>query len=319
MKKNFWNNLPKPFTVLAPMEDVTDIVFRKIIDDISPPDVYFTEFVNCEGLMSKGKDAVIHRLKRDQNLNSSKPTVAQIWGIKPENYYEVAKLCNQMGFDGIDINMGCPQRNVTKTGACSALIKNKPLAKEIISATKEGAKDIPVSVKTRIGFNKIAIQDWIGFLLEQDLPVLSIHLRTTKEMSKVPAHWELMKEIVDLRNKVNQDTKIVGNGDLVDYADIKDKYKKHKIDGGMIGRGIFNNLQAFTNTPYSELTKEERIKLCLKHIELFENTWGDSKKYDILKKYFKIYISNFEDSKEIKNRIMDTKSTQEAKKIIADL
>lgn len=315
--KNFWNNLPKPFTVLAPMEDVTDIVFRKIIDDTYAPDVYFTEFVNCEGLMSQGREKVIHRLKRDKELNSNKPTVAQIWGIKPENYFEVAKLCNELGFDGIDINMGCPQRNVTKTGACSALIKNHTLAKEIIQATQEGSKNIPVSVKTRIGFNKIAIDEWISFLLEQNLPALSVHLRTTKEMSKVPAHWELIDQIIDLRNKINQETLIVGNGDIKNYSDIKQKHEDNKIDGGMIGRGIFKNINAFNKIDDSNnLTFMDSLKTCKKHIELFEKTWGKSKKYDILKKYYKIYISDYPESKNIKNELMSTNSTQEAISII---
>jgi len=319
--KNFWNSLPKPFSVLAPMEDVTDIVFRKIIHDIASPDVYFTEFVNCEGLLSIGKDAIIHRLKNDGNLKTNIPIVAQIWGLKPENFYEVAKMCTKMGFNGIDINMGCPQRNVTKTGACSALIKNPNLAKEIIIATKEGAKEIPVSVKTRIGYNKIIIPEWIGFLLNQNLDALTVHLRTVKEMSSVEAHWDEISGIVKLRDIIAQNTKIIGNGDLINYSDIINKFKSYNIDGGMIGRGIFKNIYAFEKNINNNIIKTNddtilRLETCKKHILLFKKTWGNSKKYDLLKKYFKIYISEFETSKELRNTLMNTKSIQDAINIL---
>ena len=316
--KNFWKELPKPFTVLAPMEDVTDIVFRKIIDEIAAPDVYFTEFVNCEGLVSEGKKALIHRLMKTtkESLNTKKPVVAQIWGLDPINFKAVAKMAEEMGFDGVDINMGCPQRNVTKTGACSALIKNPDLAQKIIQATKEGAKNIPVSVKTRIGFNKIATEEWLEFLLQQNLSAITVHLRTTKEQSLVPAHWEEMGKIVQLRNKLAQDTVIIGNGDLQNYSDVSNKCKEYSMEGGMIGRGIFKNIQAFDKNNYTELNQEQRINLCKKHVQLFAETWNNIKKYEILKKYYKIYINGFEGAKELRNALMETKSPEEALNIL---
>jgi tRNA-dihydrouridine synthase len=311
--QNFWEKLNKPFSILAPMEDVTDIVFRQIIKEVASPDVFFTEFVNCEGLMSIGKDALIHRLDKSEDQS---PIVAQIWGITPENFYKSAKLVEELGVDGVDLNMGCPQRNVTKAGACSALIKNHELAKQIIKATKEGAPNLPLSVKTRIGFGKIATEEWIGFLLEQGLAALTVHLRTVKEMSAVPAHWEEMSKIIALRDKISPTTLIIGNGDLVDYQDIVTKHQQYKIDGGMIGRGIFTNPQAFAKEQTKALTQQERLELCKRHITLFTSKWGDKKKYDLLKKYYKIYIQLFDGAKELRIALMETKSSEEALSIL---
>jgi tRNA-dihydrouridine synthase len=191
--KNFWKNLPRPFFILAPMEDVTDIVFRGMVRKANEnmPQVLFTEFTNCDGICSVGQSRVIHRLKYDP---SQRPIVAQIWGKTPLNYEETAKLCLELGFDGIDINMGCPEKSVIKQGACSALINNKPLAKEIIEACKRGTcGQIPISVKTRIGFNKIQTEEWIGFLLKQNIQALTIHGRTVAG-SDEPADWsEILK------------------------------------------------------------------------------------------------------------------------------
>jgi len=309
--KNFWKQLPKPFSVLAPMEDVTDIVFRQVIEEIASPDVFFTEFVNCEGLMSEGRNAIIHRL--DKSNNKQHPIVAQIWGINPSNYKEVAKMIREMGFDGIDINMGCPQKKIIKAGACASLINNPNLAKEIIQATKEGAKDIPVSVKTRIGFNKIKTEEWISFLLEQDIAALTVHLRTAKEMSKVDAHWDEMNKVVALRNKIAPETIIIGNGDVKDFQDIVSKNKQYGMEGGMIGRGIFTNSQAFSKEDVTiELTEKQRVDLCKKHITLFANQWGNTKKYDLLKKYYKIYIQGFDGAKDLRINLMNTKTYEEA-------
>src|SRR5258708_5966429 len=187
--KNFWNKLPKPFTVLAPMDGVTDVVFRQIITEFGRPDVLFTEFTMTDGLISRGHEKVAERLLLTEK---QKPVIAQIWGTKPDHFYQVAKTLQTMGFAGIDINMGCPTRDVVKEGACSGLIRNPQLASEIIHATKEGAGELPVSVKTRIGFEKENIEEWISFLLEHNIAALTVHLRTVRELSKVPAHWEKM-------------------------------------------------------------------------------------------------------------------------------
>ena len=234
---NFWQTIPKPFYILAPMEDVTDTVFRQVITHCGEPDVYFTEFVNVGGLAFEQKNPqlgqiVSHRLAK----NHEKPLVAQIWGVTPEDYFESAKKIVELGFDGIDINMGCPVKNVIKQGACSALIKNPNLAAEIIQATKEGSQNqIPISVKTRIGFDKIDTQNWAGFLLGQNIQALTIHGRTVKEESKVPCHWDEIGKVVDLNNgierqklEIKSETKSKKEGEL--ECETLDEILNWKID-----------------------------------------------------------------------------------------
>ncbi len=235
---NFWKDLPKPFTVLAPLDGVTDVVFRQMITEIGKPDVLFTEFTPVDGLVSNGRERVESNLlfKPEQ-----KPVVAQIWGTKPELFYKVAKELSGRGFAGIDINMGCPERVIVKNGACSALIKTPALAGEIIRATQEGAGELPVSVKTRIGYSHVQIDEWIGFLLTQRLAALTVHLRTVSEMSKVDAHWELMPKVKKLRDEISPETILIGNGDILSYAEVQTKYDDYGCDGFMIGRGIFAN------------------------------------------------------------------------------
>src|SRR5437764_10610115 len=236
--KNFWNELTTPFFILAPMEDVTDTVLRQVIARCGKPAVFFTEFTNVEGMFSKGERHVNQRL---QYTEAERPLVAQIWGTRPENFFKGAKKLIDMGFDGIDLNMGCPASGVMQKGACSGLINNRPLAKEIIDATKEGAAGlIPVSVKTRLGFRAIDFS-WIAFVLEQKPAVLTVHARTVSEMSKVPAHWDKLKTVVDMRDALSSETLIVGNGDIKSLDEARQKVAEAGADGAMVGRGIFDN------------------------------------------------------------------------------
>lgn len=313
---NFWKDLPKPFTVLAPLDGVTDVVFRQVITEIGKPDVLFTEFTMCHGLLSPGRRRV------EDNLLFTKqqqPVVAQIWGVNPEHFYKVAQELVERGFAGIDINMGCPEKTVIKEGACSALIKNPKLAAEIIQATKEGAGgSIPVSVKTRIGFSQPIIEEWLGMILEQDIANLTIHLRTVAEMSRVPAHWEFMPEIMKLRDRIAPQTVIVGNGDIVSLADIKEKYKTYGCDGFMVGRGIFANPWLFNpNINMEDKTIKERIDLYLHHIDLFEKQWKDqNKNFALLKKFGKTYISNFPNSSEFRDQLMQSRNIEQLKETL---
>ena len=265
--KSFWQKLPVPFTILAPMEGVTDIVFREIIAQIGRPDVFFTEFTSCDGLVSVGSEKVAQSLRFS---NSQKPVVAQIWGANPETFFLSAKLCKELGFSGIDINMGCPDKSMPKKGACSALINNHSLAKEIILATKDGSGGLPISVKTRLASGDLKSQEWFSFLLEQDLAALTIHLRSVKELSKVPAHWEYMPKIMNLRNKIAPKTFIIGNGDISSYHEVEKKYKLFNCEGYMIGRGVFTNPWIFNKTVDIEnLSAIDRLNLYLQHIKVF--------------------------------------------------
>ncbi|MDO8452307.1 MAG: tRNA-dihydrouridine synthase [bacterium] len=310
--RNFWTTLEKPFFVLAPMDDVTDVVFRQIVMKTARPDVFITEFTSCDGLFSPGRDVLMRRFKIAKGEN---PVVAQIWGINPETYFKTAKLVRELGFDGVDINMGCPDRNVVRSGACSALINNPTLAKEVVLATVEGAQGIPVSVKTRLGFRGIQTEEWIGFLLSLPIAALTIHGRTAKQMSKVPANWEEIGRVVDLRNQINRDILIIGNGDVKDRKDGEEKAKQYGVDGIMIGRGIFKDIFAFAKEK-PEVSHEFMLKLMLEHVELFEATWGEEKNFHILKKFFKIYVGDFRGANLLRTSLMESKSYREAKEII---
>lgn len=314
--KSFWQKLPRPFTILAPMDGVTDFVFREIIAEIGKPDVLFTEFVNVEGLTSTGFEKVAESLKFSKK---QQPVVAHIWGKDPEAFYKSAIICKKAGFSGIDINMGCPDRVIVNRGNCAALIKSPDLAKEIIDKTRKGSRGLPISVKTRLGFEQINL-DWIKFLLEQNLSALTIHLRTVPEMSKVPAHWEVMPQILKLRDEIAPDTLIIGNGDILSFDEIESKFKSYNCDGFMVGRGIFQNPWIFNKKiDIEKVTIQERITLFIKHIKLFEKTWKNGKNPANLGKFCKTYISNFPEALSLREKIMACKTTSEMLEVLSSL
>lgn len=300
---NFWKKLKKPVFLLAPMEDVTDTVFRRIIVDCGPADVMFTEFTNADGICSeKGSSHVTQRLKFTE---TERPLVAQIWGTNPDTFFKAAQKIQEMGFDGLDINMGCPERNVVKKGAGGGCIQNPERARELIKAAKEGAPDLPVSVKTRIGFKEIETEKWVEFLLKQDIVALTLHLRTVKEMSEPPAHWDEIAKAVNLRNKMNSKTLIFGNGDIKSLKQAKEMTEKYKIDGVMIATGIFHNPWIFNERINIEnVSVKERLELLGKHVRLWDEAWGNHKNFQTLKKYFKIYVQGFDGAHEARAKLM---------------
>ncbi|MCR4329952.1 MAG: tRNA-dihydrouridine synthase [Candidatus Roizmanbacteria bacterium] len=301
--QSIWNTLPRPFFALAPMEDVTDTVFRQIISSCAPPDIFFTEFTNVDGMFSDGAKEVIHRLIFSKK---ERPIIAQLWGGTPQNYYEAALVIRKMGFDGIDLNMGCPEKKVVKTGLCAALIKNHALAENIIRATLKGADGLPVSVKTRIGYNTIETEPWIRFLLSFPLAAITVHARTVREMSSVPAHWDEIKRAVDIRNEMKKNTLIVGNGDIASYSDGLSKSKICGADGIMIGRGIFKNPWIFDpHIQLSSLSARKKLNLLEKHILLFAKTWHNTKNFQIMKKFYKMYISDFPGASWLRTKLME--------------
>ncbi|MBP9748397.1 MAG: tRNA-dihydrouridine synthase [Candidatus Pacebacteria bacterium] len=310
--KNFWKELKKPIMVLAPMADVTDCVFREIINKYGKPDVFWTEFVSVDGLCSPGKERLLIDLKYDK---AEHPIVAQIFGSKPENFEKVAKMLVEMGFDGIDINMGCPVKKVLNQNSCSALIRTPELAKEIILATKRGAGNIPVSVKTRIGFSKVELETWIPAILETSPAVLTVHLRTVKEMSLVPAHWELMKRVVEIRDEMKSDTLIFGNGDVLDLKDAQLKVAETGCDGIMLGRAIFGNPWLFTG---KVPTLEEKLKVMIEHTKLFEKVLSPHKNFALMKKHYKAYVNNFDGAKELRVKLMEAENATEIENITND-
>lgn len=295
------------------MEDVTDTVFRRIVASCARPDVFFTEFTSVDGLFSRGRDAVIHRFDFTE---SERPVVAQIWGNSPELFFKAAQLIAEMKFDGIDINMGCPEKSVTSRGAGAACINDPKRAGEIISATREGAKGLPVSLKTRLGYKKIS-PDWIPFLLEQHLDALTVHGRTAAELSKVPAHWDEIGRAVSLKREMKADTIIIGNGDVINYKDAVNKCDTYGTDGVMIGRGIFHDLWAFSPSVESHMDDhKELFRIMREHMKLFDETWGATKNFAVLKKFFKIYVQGFPNASELRELVMRASSRSEVEDIL---
>lgn len=312
---NFWKKLKKPIFALAPMANVTDTVFRQIVAHCGKPQVFFTEFVSCDGLCSRGRDKLLKNLKFNKKIE--RPIVAQFFGSKPENFYKCARLALKFGFDGIDINMGCPDKKVEKQGAGAALMKTPELAQKIIAETKRGASSagrrIPVSVKTRIGFNKPEIETWLPALLKAKPAAIIIHGRTRKEMSKVPAHWDLIGKAAEIAQ--GSGVLIIGNGDVVSLNEAKEKAKRYNLDGIMIGRGILGNPWLFNKKP-PQITLKRKLKVLREHIVLFDKLFKNKKNFDVMKKHFKAYVSGFDGAKELRIKLMQTKTAQEAKKIL---
>ncbi len=361
---NFWLHLAKtsvgkPILCLAPMADVTDSAFRFIISkyskDKSVPRsfsevgfVTWTEFVSADGLALAPEEGRRKLLKDLEYSEIERPIVAQFFTSKPENMEKAARLALELGFDGVDINMGCPDKSIEKQGAGAALIKNPKLAQELILAAKQGAtlrqaqghRHLPVSVKTRIGYNKDEIEEpvstrrdlssrggWIPNLLEVSPAVITIHARTRKEMSKVPARWEHIKRAVEIRDQIQnfppphlhkctdisllrnsscsaqsasqgisedmvsenlRKTLIFGNGDIESVEDAYKKAKETGADGVMLGRAIFGNPFLFAGY---EPTWQERLLVLVEHINLFEEKFLGVKSFAVMKKHFKSYLS----------------------------
>lgn len=302
----------KPLLILAPMYNVTDTVFRQVVAACAPPDVFITEFVNVDGLQSPGRPKLLPYLYLEE---TGVPVWAQIWGKRPENYRRTAEELAVAGFAGIDINMGCPDKTVVKNDACSALIKpaNRTLAAEIIAATKAGAGNLPVSVKTRLGFREIDLS-WHRFLLEQDIACLSVHGRTVAEKSKVPAHWPEIGRVKAMAKEVSPRTKVIGNGDIGSRRQALELCEAHDLDGAMIGRAVFEDPFLFADrSPWPTLAARDKIKLYLRHLELFAKTYARGERnFEPLKKFMKVYLSGFQHAQDLRSQVAASRSVEEA-------
>ncbi|MBI5400537.1 MAG: tRNA-dihydrouridine synthase [Candidatus Yonathbacteria bacterium] len=313
----FWANLPKPFFALAPMADVTDSAFRQMIAKHSRhgeagggPDVFWTEFVSADGLCSPGREV----LKRDLAFTEREhPIVAQIFGAHPEHMQKTAELIRELGFDGIDINMGCPDKSIEKQGAGSAHMKNPKLAQEVIRAVMAGAVNIPVSVKTRVGYNKENLDEWLGMILETKSAVITVHARTRRELSLVPANWDYVKRSVELARGTG--TLIMGNGDVMSLADGEAKAKATGADGVMIGRAIFGTPWFFDRARTVPPTLAEKFEILIEHTHLYEKLLGDIKNFAIMKKHYKAYAHGFDGAKELRVHLMEAKNADEVEHI----
>lgn len=318
MKKGFWDKLKKPIMTLAPMADVTDFAYREMLAKYGKPDVTFTEFVSCDGLSNKeGRKNLVKNLVY---TDGQCPIVAQIFGANPQTFCETAKLLNKLGFDGIDINMGCPEKSLCQSGGGAALFNTPKLAQELIRQTKCGAGDLPVSIKIRTGYGKEGLMEWLEALIEAKPAVITVHGRTRKEMSKVPADWELMgKTVKKLRKKyAKKDLPLfIGNGDIQTLKEAKEKAKKYDLDGIMIGRTTFGNPWFFNKKmDIKDISLKRKLKVMLEHTKLYEKTTGKFRPFDLMKKHFKAYVSGFDGAKDLRIQLMQTKSAKGVEKIL---
>lgn len=327
--RGFWQHLiddkimkGETLTVLAPMADVTDIAFRTMIAKYSKPhgpDVMWTEFVSADGLCSPGREVLARDL---EFTDAERPVVAQLFSSNPENIRKAAALCRELGFDGIDLNMGCPDKSIEKQGSGAAHMKDWKRAQEIIRAAQEGAGNIPVSVKTRLGYNKVEFMQWLPKILECNIPALTVHLRTRKELSLVNAHWELMPEVAklvrDMTGPLTEGgTIILGNGDIKSVTEGKEKAKETGCDGVMVGRGVFGTPWFFDEEEFNkEKPLEERLRICVEHTKLYEEKLGDIKSFAVMKKHYKAYVHGFDGAKELRMKMMEAESSADIEEIV---
>ncbi len=307
--------------MLAPLEGVADTVFRQIVASLAKPDLFVTEFTSADGFCSRGRTAVRENF---MFTPMEKPIIAQIWGRNPDTIFETVKAISAMGFSGININMGCPDRNVCAHGGGAAMIDTPEVAAKVIQAAKEAINEsgveLSMSVKTRIGVKRISTESWISFLLEQGIDALAIHGRTAAELSKVPAHWDEIAKAVKIRDAMNVQTVIIGNGDVRDAKEAAQKHAQYGVDGIMIGRGIFNNLWAFDRSPDPHVaTPGELLDVMERHVKLFTHVWGEKKNYPILKKFYKIYVNGFHGATDWRVRAMATNNAEEILAMLQEL
>jgi len=316
MNKGFWVKLKRPIMALAPMANVTDAAFRNMIAKNGKPDVFWTEFVSVDGLLSEGREKLLVDFWHGEDEH---PIVAQIFGANPENFLKVAKLIKDLKFDGIDINMGCPDRSVLKQGAGGALIKNPKLAQEIFLATKEGAGDLPVSVKTRTGFSKDSLEEWLLHLFEVEPAAITIHARTVKELSLVPAKWDQVALAVKMVKDLPEEKRplILGNGDVTALAEAEAKARETGADGIMIGRGIFGNPWMFNRaTPIEKVPVHKRLQAMIEHTKLFEKKFAGIKDFAVMRKHYKAYVNGFDGAKELRMQLMEAENASQVEKMV---
>jgi nifR3 family TIM-barrel protein len=324
---NFWKDLPKPILVLAPLADVTDAAFRRMIAKYSRharadgsaggPDVFWTEFVSADGLAratAEGKAKLMADLMYGEE---ERPIVAQLFSANEEYMEKAAALCRELGFDGIDINMGCPDRSIEKQGCGAAMIKNPAKARAIIRAAKRGAGPLPVSVKTRVGYNQDELEVWLPELLAENPAVVTVHARTRKDMSKVPARWERVARAVEIRNELKSDTLIFGNGDALSLEDARQKAELSGADGVMLGRAIFGNPYLFhPEKDISTVSLDERLRVMVEHTKLFEELLPH-KSFAIMKKHYKAYVHGFPGAAELRAELMEAKDAAEVEQVVS--
>ncbi len=305
--RGFWAELPRPVIALAPVADITDAAFRLLIARLGKPDVMYTEFVSVDGLCSPGREHLLRHLRFDR---SERPVVAQFFGSKPEHFRECAALAGELGFDGVDINMGCPVKVICKQGAGAALMSDPSLAVEIVQATIEGAGELPVSVKTRIGYTGITLEQWAKPLIEARPAAIVFHLRTKKEMYKPPAHWEVMPELVAMARGTG--VLVIGNGDVRSLSQARELAAETGADGVMMGRAAFGNPWLFDpKRSVDDIDLNERLKIMQEHALLFKQVFAEAKRFIMMRRHLMAYASGFTGARELRVLLQNVNSPED--------
>ncbi|MHB8914017.1 MAG: tRNA dihydrouridine synthase [Minisyncoccota bacterium] len=337
---SFWNTLKKPFFVMAPMADVTDVAFRSLVAKRGAPDVFWTEFVSADGLyhtreiqkMNDAENPLMRNLAigegqrpiiaPQEHFHFPKPeygqgkSVAQIFSDKPDMIAYATKLVAELGFDGVDLNMGCPDRAIERQGSGAAMIQTPEVARAVIRAAKE-ASSLPVSVKTRVGYNKESLDEWLPVILEEAPAAITIHLRTRKQLSLVPANWEWMKKVIEIRDRINPSVIIIGNGDITSTEQGKHLIEESGCDGAMIGRGMFGNPWVFAGRTLEDTPLAEKLAALIELAHDFEKI-SPPKSFSILKKHIKAFVIGFSGAVELRAKLMEANSAAELEQTIAE-
>ncbi len=301
------------------MEDVTDTVFRRIIAHCGRPDLFFTEFIHTDVVLAdrRGRPGVTPRLV---HTPEERPLVAQIWGNDPSSCARAAARLAQMGFDGIDLNMGCPVRKIRSKGACAGLIRRPGLAAELIAAAKEGG--LPVSVKTRTGYDRHETDRWVGHLLLQRIDALTVHGRYAEQDSEEPADWREIGRAAAIAREIGVDTAVIGNGDVTSRTGIRQLARAYGLDGVMVGRGVFADPYLFATDrhpgAFQTAQAGQKVLLLRSHLRLYREVWNDTRNYEILKKFYKIYLTGFPEAEPLRERLNATHDYDTAEQVVAD-
>lgn len=355
MHSNFWQNLSKPVIGLSPMDGVTDAAFRYMVAKYGKPSVIFTEFINVEGL-AHGAVKTLPAFLYD---SSEHPIIGQIYGITPENFYQAAFIVAELGFDGIDINMGCPSKAVSGHGGGAGLIKTPKLACDILRTAKLAAADwaagktlqeagvhqdllpfirkqqkvhggppprrlLPVSVKTRLGYEKVITESWIETLLSCEPDNITLHGRTLKQMYSGEADWNEIAKAAAIVHAAKHPTTILGNGDVKSLPDALEKIKRYGVDGALIGRAVFGEPWIFNDAAPPDLNEKFRIALehCLKHEEIFrvnraaDSTLTPGQIFAPMKKHLGWYCRGFAGAKELRMQLMACDSSSQVEEVL---
>jgi nifR3 family TIM-barrel protein len=310
---NFWDQLPQPFSCLAPMSQFTDSAMRLVLARHCKPDVIFTEFISTAGLCSpKGRNKLLPDLRYD---TIERPIVAQFFGRDPEQFYHSAKLATELEYDGVDINLGCPDRSVLRQGAGSSLIREPSLVAEIVTAAKEGAQGRPVSVKTRLGYSECTIENWIPHLVSMKPAAITLHGRTRKQKYLGKADWTAISRAAQIAHSAQ--IPLIGNGDITNWTEAREKAEIYGVNGIMIGRAAIGNPWVFDKTLIQKpLSLEYILSIIIEHAEIYESHHSGIKNFANVRKHLKNYVSAFLGAKALRSELVQAENAQHVRKII---